>query len=246
MNEPDFNTLVSAVFAAESDHLVGVRLDRLARKRRASPEGGILVGLAGPKGCGKSTITGHLGRLVSGVKERDEHRRRHPQRFFGFEHLRFAGPIKDMLRALGLTEAQVDGDEKELPCALLGGETPRRAMQRLGDWGRSIDPNLWVNVTMAKVDAFKDRFIVIDDVRFANEAEAIWERGGYIIELRRDGATYNPEHTSEVGLPRELIHTSFDNNGDPRHTSLAVLTWLATPERAWPRTSNAAQARRTP
>jgi hypothetical protein len=178
----------------------------------------LLVGLAGPKGCGKSTIA----RRVISIGGYEGH-------VTGGTRYRFAGPIKAMLRALGLTEAQVDGDEKELPCALLGGETPRVAQQRLGDWGRSIDVNLWVNATMLDVDSdlSDDSFLVaIDDLRFDNEAEAIRRHGGLIIQLQRPGVSYTGEHASEVGVSGHLVDHIVPNAGTPDVCAQHVLQLL--------------------
>ena len=51
----------------------------------------------------------------------------------------------------------------------------------------------------------KDR-IVIDDVRFPNEAEMIRARGGKIWRLSRKGFEPSGDsHVSEAGLPDELI-----------------------------------------
>ena len=45
-----------------------------------------------------------------------------------------------MLYQLGLGEAHIEGALKEVPCELLGGKTPRYAMQTLGtEWGRDTD-----------------------------------------------------------------------------------------------------------
>src|SRR6516164_9279263 len=72
---------------------------------------------------------------------------------YGFVRVRFAGPLKSMLHALGLTPAELDGDLKEQPCALLGGVTPRHAQQTLGtEWGRAcITPEVWVNAWLHAV-----------------------------------------------------------------------------------------------
>jgi hypothetical protein len=59
------------------------------------------VALTGLAGSGKSTAALHLVN-------------RH-----GFERVRFAGPLKAMVRALGLTDREIDGDLKEVPCGLL-------------------------------------------------------------------------------------------------------------------------------
>jgi energy-coupling factor transporter ATP-binding protein EcfA2 len=187
-----------------------------------------LIGLAGPKGCGKSTIAKSLHvvetltllPLLRGTPVSDKHA--------VVRCRRFAGPLKAMLRTLGLTDAQVDGDEKELPCALLGGETPRHAMQRLGDWGRAIDVDLWVNATMLHVDPYlaEGAIVVLDDLRFENEALAIRKRGGLIIQLERPGVAYTGEHASEAGLPGHLIDHIVPNADEPVSVAKHVLELL--------------------
>ncbi len=184
-----------------------------------------LIGLCGPKECGKSTVSKDLARLLLGLKP---HQQLHPSQ--SVRRLRFAGAVKAMLRALGLSEAQVDGDKKETPSELLGGKTPREAMQSLGtEWGRDlVSPDLWCNATMQLVDDSPDDVIVIDDVRFDNEAAAIRARGGYVIEIFRAGTSYNSEHASEAGLPRALIDVSVPNNDHPTETVLRVAAYVLT------------------
>jgi energy-coupling factor transporter ATP-binding protein EcfA2 len=178
-----------------------------------------LIALAGPKGCGKSTVAHHV--ILESMRTSGD--------TTGGARHRFAGPIKKMLRALGLTEAQVDGAEKELPCALLGGQTPRFAMTQLGDWGRSIDLDLWVNATMLDVDAnlVDWGFIeVIDDLRFDNEALAVRKRGGLIIQLERPGVSYTGEHASEIGISGHLIDHIVPNADTPIACAQHVLQLL--------------------
>lgn len=123
--------------------------------------------------------------------------------------VRFAGPLKAMMRALGLTEAEIEGDRKETPCDLLGGRTPRYAMQTIGtEWGRDlISPDIWVAAwrrEVARLRAAGVRHIVVDDVRFVNEASAIWAEGGAIVRLMRPGAASasGAGHASEsLGFP---------------------------------------------
>ena len=45
------------------------------------------------------------------------------------DRVSFAGPLKAMMAALGLSSEQIDGSLKETPCDLLCGKTPRQAMQ---------------------------------------------------------------------------------------------------------------------
>ena len=70
-----------------------------------------------------------------------------------FTIVMFAFRLKDMGRAVGLREDQVEGTGKEIPCQLLCDKTPRYAMQTLGtEWGRNIiGENIWVNLWSNKV-----------------------------------------------------------------------------------------------
>jgi hypothetical protein len=132
---------------------------------------GRLLGLAGLAGCGKSTVAQELvDRQLA-------------------QRVRFAGPLKDGLVAMGLSREQVDGDLKETPTPLLCGHTPRHGMKTIGtEWGRNmIGEDVWVRLAMHRVDDLLASGInvVIDDVRFDNEARAILERDGQIITLAR-------------------------------------------------------------
>lgn len=149
-----------------------------------------LIAFTGLAGSGKSTAAQHL------VKNH------------GFQRLRFAGPLKDMMRALGLTEAEIEGDRKEMPCDLLGGKTPRYAMQTIGtEWGRDIiAPDLWIrafNAALAKVPA--DVPVVVDDCRFPNEADAIIAAGGVLVRVVRPGAGAGASGHSSEGQPLPVV-----------------------------------------
>lgn len=133
----------------------------------------MIIALTGLAGSGKSTAAKHLV---------EKH---------GFTLVKFAAPLKDMLRPLGLGDREIEGDLKEVPCALLGGRTPRHAMQTLGtEWGREcMDPDLWIRIALKRAAAELDQGgkVVMDDCRFPNEAEAVLARGGSIVRITRDG-----------------------------------------------------------
>ncbi len=141
------------------------------------------VGFCGPAGAGKSTAA---ERLVQ---------------HWLFSRVRFAGPLKAMLLALGLDAEQVDGGRKEEPTPLLCGCTPRQAMQWLGtEWGRNlIGDGFWIEAWRAAVERERAQYgyasgfrplklIVADDVRFANEAKAIRDQGGIVVRIERPGS----------------------------------------------------------
>jgi hypothetical protein len=154
----------------------------LAHARQMRPR---LIGFCGQAGAGKTYAANYLAEA------------------YGYSRVRFAAPLKAMMRALGLSEDEVDGPLKEQPCGLLDGKTPRHAMQTLGtEWGRElIGSELWIRAWGRAAAQFLDRGlpIVVDDVRFANEAAAIWSRHGMLVRIDRpgSGSASGAAHASE-------------------------------------------------
>ena len=158
----------------------------------------MIIGFTGAIGAGKTTAAMCLVRN------------------HGFVRVRFAGPLKAMLRTFGLTDAQIDGDDKEMPCRALGNRTPRYAMQKLGtEWGRDlIHPDLWTRAWAR--DAARHAHVVCDDVRYQNEVDAIKQAGGVIVHIWRPGSSSRAgEHSSEgKDLPYDLTisnHSSVED-----------------------------------
>lgn len=154
----------------------------------------LVVGFCGKAGAGKSTA-------AFALVHQDNVR-----------FIPFAGPLKAMLRALAdLGPYPVDhmldhSDFKEMSVVVLGGNTPRHAMQTLGtEWGRKcMGEDFWVDMWLRQVH--RDS-VVADDVRFENEAAAIREMGGLVIEIRRDDAREidGSDHVSESGVKGDVV-----------------------------------------
>ncbi|WP_109095327.1 hypothetical protein [Azospirillum sp. TSH64] len=127
----------------------------------------MLIGITGLAGSGKSTVANIL---------QDAH---------GFERARFADPFKAMLRALGLSDRELEGDGSGEPLEALCGKTSRHAKVTLGTaWGRRmIGADLWVRAWERRVDSLDETDLAAEDVRFPNEAAAIRARGGVIIRI---------------------------------------------------------------
>lgn len=119
---------------------------------------------------------------------------------YGFKRIKFADGLKDMLRAIGLTEEEIEGALKEQPCEKLGGKTPRHAMITLGtEWGRKlIHEDLWVLAWRKYVLDSPADYIVVDDCRFLNEAGMIRRLGGVIWHVERPGYGPVKHHQSEL------------------------------------------------
>lgn len=167
----------------------------------------VVVGLTGLIGSGKSSAAEYL--------EWRHH----------FHRVRFAAGLKDMLRALGLNEFEIEGSQKERPCEMLGGRTPRHAMQTLGDWGRDIiTSRLWVNAWIAAVNKLPAGVpVVAEDCRFPNEVDAIRSYGNTsaIIRIVRSGASSTAAgHISELQtFPADI---TIRNDGSPEELHAAL------------------------
>ncbi len=113
--------------------------------------------------------------------------------------------------------------------------TARRALQTLGtEFGRSADRDVWIRYAVrtmvpriAAGGAYSRRFgivgtgrfvthgVVIPDVRFENEADAIHAAGGKVIAVHRPGAGLRGKagaHASEAGIRPEQIDMDLDNS----------------------------------
>lgn len=158
---------------------------------------GPLVGLTGYARSGKDTVADYLVR---------EH---------GFVKHSFAAPIREFVaRILGMTLAELETN-KEVEVPWLG-TTPRKMMQTAGtEWGRNIDPALWIKSAMRRVnvDLRLGRSVVITDVRFDNEAEALTKAGGRIVRLTRPSAAPVRPHVSERPIADQHVTASVANDG---------------------------------
>ena len=165
----------------------------------------LLIGLTGLAGTGKDTAA---DRLCSA---------------HGFERYALADPIRDMLMAMlvgaGIDYSYLfDRDLKERGVPHIG-ISGRRLMQTLGtEWGRALDPDLWVRLAAitlglhgASPAPVHDR-IVITDVRFPNEAAWIESLGGRVVRVTRPAPAV-AAHASEQHTTQLPCTLAIDNTG---------------------------------
>jgi hypothetical protein len=147
-----------------------------------------IIALVGNAGAGKSTVAEYL---------QEVHR---------YQLVKFAGPLKNMLRAIGLDDEEIEGSRKESPCDLLCGKTPRHAMVTLGtEWGRDhIGVNFWSGLWQEEtaLNLNSGHVVVVDDCRFPNELAAVKEMRGIVWRIVRPehGGSSIPTHRSEGAL----------------------------------------------
>ena len=145
-----------------------------------------VLGLSGKAGSGKTHISNALCETL-----RETHPNEHVER------IAFATPLKKMLAVL------FDKTDKTQP--IYKDKTVRYFLQTLGtEWGREkIDENFWIDMSLMKAyERVSSGYIVVEDVRFRNEADAILNLGGTVFFLELEGRTDIKEsnHISETEI----------------------------------------------
>lgn len=155
----------------------------------------IRVALLAPKGTGKTTFAHTL------------------QNYYGFSTVSFSSPIRlSLVRAVNAFLADQGINETvSLQDLMDNKESYRLGLQWLGTEivrDRMNRPTHWINKAMSSIDNITNfhtqektlSAIVVDDVRFNNEAEALRDRGFRIVRLVNPTITANDAHQSETQL----------------------------------------------
>lgn len=148
-----------------------------------------LIGLAGKAGAGKDTVADYLWEKEGAIK------------------IAFADALRAAGTAIfGLDQCNfLDRDLKEAEVEYWG-MTPRRMLQLLGTEATKpvFGDNIWLKRWFLSYSAVRDTdHVVVPDVRFDVEADAIRNLGGTIIHIVRPGAGLSGatgEHSSEAGI----------------------------------------------
>jgi len=166
---------------------------------RKDPESksNLIIGLVGKKQVGKSTMAREMLSAYLSVGSS----------YKGIEIVSFGNAVKEMLIVAGICARE------ELYKFKTGDS--RALLQKFGtDIVRNqIDPDFWVKKVDEKISTIKNKVIVIDDVRFKNEAAYIKEKGGILIKICRPGLLNMDNHESEVQLEEIKADKIVYNNG---------------------------------
>lgn len=168
----------------------------------------MIIGLSGYARTGKDTVANYL------VDN------------YGFTKVSFAQPMRDALYALNPRVNFSEYDEMQRLRDVIDahgwdnyketeyGTEIRELMQRLGtEVGREqFGQNFWVDQAM-KLVAQHDK-VVLSDVRFPNEQEAIRNAGGLVWRIHREGVQAANGHASETALDNVHPDLNLMNNED--------------------------------
>lgn len=195
-----------------------------------------IIGLAGTKGSGKTTIAKYLS---------DK---------YNYEEINFADPLKRALsqatemdmhelkdeefnEPFSLSRPQVDtlcrnlfvgGENKDKVQKLLTTRyfnTKRELMQYVGTdvFRNSIHSDFWIRLFFHEIrDAKK---VVVPDVRFQNEKQLVHDFGGKVLYVDTKQSTEDT-HESEQKITKDDCDVIINNNGNLSRALYDLDTWL--------------------
>lgn len=170
----------------------------------------MIYAFTGKKRSGKSTASDYLQTKIDA------------------ERINFKDPLiteaqenfPDLLNAIRDTLDETDYNGMELwSDKRLFDEKPRLIRTLLQNYGTNVrrndDPEYWTKRWIDTVET-KERNIIVDDVRFINEADAVRDKGGILIRIVKNGQVDTDTHDSEVEMDK--IEVDYTITADPGDT----------------------------
>jgi hypothetical protein len=164
----------------------------------------------------------------------------------GYTRLAFADPLKALVRAIDpvlysdydgspirlsdeLRHAEMIGNDSRPASEIVKDETEevRRLWQSTGEAIRALDPDFWVNRLVNSWYALGSAPVVVTDVRYRNEADALKARGFKLVRIIRPADASKPvqamtgrdisegirAHRSETELANYTVDACVYNGG---------------------------------
>ncbi len=151
----------------------------------------MIIGLTGKKRSGKTTVAN----LIQAATKSPI--------------LSFAGPLKEMIEKAGIcTHEELYSNKTEFS---------RRMLQKIGTdiFRNQVDRRFWIKRMKEKIfcDYNDKKIIVIDDIRFKNEAQYVKTTGGKIVCIYREDTISNIDiHESEIECELIVPDWIIENN----------------------------------
>jgi hypothetical protein len=170
---------------------------------------GKLVGLVGYMGAGKTTTT---NRAIEGDNR--------------FARVGFSDPFREMLAICGVPHELYDDKSRwNDPLPALCGQTIRHATRTLGtEWGRQhIGADFWTGIAMRRIEEHREagRTVIIDNVRFPSEFNAVEDAGGITVAFLRPGTAIDVSHESEhyIAMLQDKSQRRFNHRNPYKHST---------------------------
>ena len=132
----------------------------------------LTIALTGYAGAGKDTVADYLYNTAN------------------FRVMAFAEPLKQAIcAAFQLPHNMFSEPYKNLPNERLFGLTPRETAQLLGTEGfrNAFGPDIFANLLLARIERNLSDLVVVTDVRFQSEVDALNKLNAHFIRVYRPG-----------------------------------------------------------
>ena len=166
-----------------------------------------IIGLAGHMSSGKDTFATVLEQTI----KNDPRLKDCP-----IYRIAFADPIKDLICEVFDVSRGFLETNKRTNHTPAGFQRPiRELLQHVGDL-RTFNPNVWVDALLRKLP--NDGIVIVTDVRYHNEMEALKSRGAYVALLSRHyDISKRDEHAHSSEQCLQLVYKEVATKEFPHH-----------------------------
>jgi hypothetical protein len=149
---------------------------------------------------------------------------------YGYKRISFADPMRQAILTLNpkidsITHVSHLVEDYGWDFAKQNPEV-RRLLQVFGtEIGRKMfGENVWVDMAFKQIEP--DAKVVIADVRFPNEGDAIKSRGGKVIRVNRHNHSAVNSHKSEIAMDNYMFDHVIYNDGTLDDLAENVFMWM--------------------
>lgn len=115
----------------------------------------------------------------------------------GVRRCSFATPIREIVSSLfSQVDIHYPGNFKDTPLSdIPGRRTIRDFLIAFGQAGRSVWPDIWVELLRREIREAFEEIVLVDDLRMPNEYAMLREEGAKIVRITVPGRTVVPSET---------------------------------------------------
>ena len=137
----------------------------------------------------------------------------------GVRRCSFAAPIRGIVSSLfSQLDIHYPGNFKDTPLSdIPGRRTIRDFLIAFGQAGRSVWPDIWVELLRREIREASEEIVLVDDLRMMNEYAMLQEEGAKIVRLTVPGREIVPSET-EGRLEGCVFDAELENSMDGLRT----------------------------